>query len=89
MASGEFSALRVELVPRGSCRREKGHETSRLHSTLGSVVKSPSRHSFARVFSKMCIKTAPSASFPSTSGSVKGTSASFPSIWGQDSPRFE
>ena len=33
--------------------------------------------------SKVCIKTAPSASFPCISASVKGTSASFPSIWGK------
>ena len=44
---------------------------------------------FFRGFSpKMCIKKAPSASFPSILASVKGTSASFPSTWGHNSPGF-
>ena len=40
------------------------------------------QHLLFHVFLCISSKTAPSASFPSISGSVRGTSASFPSIWG-------
>ena len=65
-------------------RAQCGLHVELFRGQIGFLRESQETWGFSRVFSKVCIKTAPSASFPSISASVKGASASFPSIWGQD-----